>query len=146
MEGRLADVRNEVRAIGYARGGRLPTDAEVRAQVETIAAAHRVALEALSVTSREEAGLGGIAAHVPQLSQALSGRQRVYTIRATGRTRAAVFSLTEPIEVELSLRAAVELRGPGRARGPDVSAPGASVDVHGGLRPDEIDVRSRRGM
>lgn len=146
MEGRLANVRNEARRIGYARGGHLPTDAQVREQVEAIAAAHQVTLDALSVTSREEAGLGGIAARVPQLAGTLSGRVRVYAIRGTGRTRSLVFSRTEPIEIELSLRAAVEQQAPGRARGPGVEASGASVDVHGGLRPEEIDVRSRRGM
>lgn len=145
MEGRLAAVRNEARAIGHARGGRLPSDREVRDQVEAIAAQHRVTLAALEVSSHEEEGLGRVAARVPGIGQTLSGRMRVYDIRASATTHELVFSLTEPLEVPLELRASAGLRARPGAR-PELEAPGASTDVHGGLSPDESGVQGRRGM
>jgi hypothetical protein len=145
MEGRLAAVRNESRAIGYARGGRLPTDREVRDRVDAIAAQHRVTLTGLEVTSHEEEGLGRVAARVPGIGQTLAGRLRVYDVRASATARELVFSLTEPLEVALELRAAVGMRS-GSGAHPAIEAPGASTDVHGGLRPEDYEQGSQRGL
>jgi hypothetical protein len=143
MEGRLASVRNEARAIGYARGGNLPTNREVEAQVRTIAEAHRVELTALTVQMRTERGLGGIAHLAPQLAESLTGTTRVYEIRATGTTRSIAWSLTEPLEVDLSLRSSVRVRadGGGGSVRPRMPSPGASTDVHGGLSDEETGAR-----
>lgn len=144
MEGRLSDVRNEARAIGHARGGRLPTSPQVRQQVEAIALAHRVELTGLTVRTREEEGLGPIGSLAPQLSASLQGRQRVYEIRATGTTRHMLWSLTESIEVDLSLRMSVSVRPAESTVRPTIRDPGVSTDLHGGLSGDEIDVRYGR--
>ncbi len=146
MHGRLADVRNESRQIGYGRGGRLPSEAQVREQVELIAAMHEVSLEGLEVSMHEEEGLGGIAARVPQLGESLTGRLRVYDIRAYASTHALGFTLTEPLGVTLQLRASVSARVPGR---PEVRVPGSGVSspsLGTGVGTGDIDVQSERGM
>lgn len=127
MQDRVHDLHGAVGRIGYARGGRPPSDADVRAQIEALAAERRVELRDLSVTSREEAGAGAVVAHVGgPLAAALSGRQRVYEIRAIARTSALAFSLAEPFEERLALRTSLEL-APGVA--PSIAAPpGRSVD------------------
>lgn len=143
MEGRLASVRNEARAIGYARGGRLPTNQEVEAQVRAIAEAQHVGLEGLSVQMRTERGIGGIGNLVPQLGESLTGTTRVYEIRATGTTSALAWSLTEPLAVDLSLRNSVRVRaeGGGGSVQPRMPTQGASTDVHGGLSDEETGAR-----
>ncbi|MBX7191445.1 MAG: hypothetical protein K1X94_05280 [Sandaracinaceae bacterium] len=142
LEGRLAAVRNEAREIGYARGGRLPTQAEVEAAVQASALAHEVTLEGLTAHPHDEEGLGGIGHLAPQLGATLQGRRRVYEIRATATTHRLLWTLTEPIEVDLSLRSSVSVRpGGGSSVRPRIEAPGASTDVHGGLSPEEWDVR-----
>jgi hypothetical protein len=145
MEGRLADVRNEARAIGFARGGRLPTNPQVREQVEAIALAHRVELTGLTVQAQEAEGFGPVGSLVPQLGSTLQGRQRVYEIRATATTRALLWSLTEPVEVDLSLRASVTTRPSESTVRPSVRDPGVSTDEHGGLTSDDDMGRAGRG-
>jgi hypothetical protein len=143
MEGRLADVRNDARSIGFSRGGRLPSVAEVRAQVEAIALARGVELDALAIETREAEGLGPVGSLAPQLAGALTGRQRVYAIRATGTTHAMIWTLSEPIEVDLSLRMSVSARPAGGARF-DAAGPGASTDERGGLvREDDLGLAGR---
>jgi hypothetical protein len=137
MEGRLADVRNEARAIGFARGGRLPSNPQVREQVEAIALAHRVQLTGLTVQAHEAEGFGPVGSLVPQLGATLQGRQRVYEVRATATTRALLWSLTEPLEVDLSLRASVTTRPSESTVRPRVRDPGVSTDEHGGLTSDD---------
>lgn len=146
MEGRLADVRNGARAIGYARGGRLPTNPQVREQVEALALAHGVQLTGLTVQAHEADGFGPVGSLAPQLGSTLQGRQRVYEIRATGSTRALFWSLTEPIDVDLSLRSSVTIRPSGPGARPGTHDPGASTDLHGGLTSDEDLGRASRGM
>lgn len=123
MQDRVHDLHGAVGRIGHARGGRPPSDADVRAQIEALAAERRVELADLTVTSREEAGAGAVVDHVGgPLAAALSGRQRVYEIRATAHSRALAFSLTEPFEARLALRTSLELA-------PSIAAPpGRSVD------------------
>lgn len=143
MASRLAAVRNESRAIGYARGGRLPTNEDVETQVRSIAATHEVTLEDVRVTARNEQGLGPIAARVPQLGAALTGTTRVYAIEATATTHALLWSAREPISVELSLRSQVQVQvrgGSGGSVRPGEGV-GASTDVHGGVSAEEIGVR-----
>ena len=140
MSGRFAAVRNESMQIGYARGGRIPTDALVRTQVEGIAAAHRVTLSELTVRSHTEQGLGRATSLAPQLGAALSGTLRVFEIRATATTSELLWSRTEPIDVRLNLRTSVTLRGPSDGTGsvrPDIRPPGVSTDVHGGVGLDD---------
>jgi len=138
MKGRLASVRNESMQIGYAQGGRLPTERQVRTQVEGIAAAHQVELGSLTVHAHDEQGLGRVTSLAPQLATGLTGTLRVFDIRATGTTHALLWSITEPIEVDLNLRTSVSIRGPERGRTgagtgrPTISTPGVSTDVHGG--------------
>lgn len=115
----LREVRVGARAIGYARGGRLPTDAEVEAQLRSLAEARDVVLRDVSVASHDEGGLGPIAGRVPALGGVLGGTTRVYEIRAQGTARAFGFSREEPIEVELPLRGethVIDPRGGGGAR------------------------------
>ena len=145
MEGRLSDVRNEARAIGHARGGRLPTNPEVREQVEAIALAHRVELSGLTIRAHEAEGFGPVGSLVPQLGATLQGRQRVYEIRATGTTRAMLWSLTEPIEVDLSLRMSVSTRPSESTVRPGLRDPGVSTGEHGGLTSDDDLGRAARG-
>lgn len=145
MEGRLADVRNASRAIGFSRGGRLPTNPQVREQVEAIAVAHGVELTNLTVQAHEAEGFGPVGSLVPQLGSTLAGRQRVYEIRATGTTRVLVWSLSEPIEVDLSLRASLTTRPSESTVRPGARDPGVSTDEHGGLTSDEDLGRAGRG-
>ena len=134
MKGRLASVRNESMQIGYAQGGHLPTERQVRVQVEGIAAAHQVELGNLTVHAHDEQGLGRAASLAPQIAAGLTGTLRVFDIRATGTTHELLWSITEPIEVDLNLRTSVSIRG-GTGTGtvrPTISTPGVSTDVHGG--------------
>ncbi len=133
---RLRDVRVEVRAIGYARGGRLPTNAEVEDEVRAIARAHEVTLSSLEVSSHDEAGLGPIGALVPQLGRTIGGTSRVYAIRASGSTSMLGLSRTEAIEVDLPLRAEAHVLDP---RG-GAAAP-ADDALHGRVDPSELDTR-----
>lgn len=144
MSGRFASVRNESMQIGPARGGRPPTDAQVRTQVEGIAAAHAVTLSDLTVRSHDEQGLGRAASLAPQLGSALTGTLRVYEIRASATTRELLWSQTEPIDVRLNLRTSVTLRGRSDGTGsvrPDVRSPGVSTDVHGGVGLDDYAIQ-----
>jgi len=136
MKGRLASVRNESMQIGYARGGHLPTERQVREQVEGIAAAHRVELTGLSVHAHDEQGLGRVTSLAPQLTTGLTGTLRVFDIRATATTQELLWTITEPVEVDLNLRSSVSIRGSdqggtGTVR-PRIPTPGVSTDVHGG--------------
>lgn len=136
MKGRLASVRNESMQIGYAQGGHLPNERQVRQQVEGIAAAHRVELTGLTVHAHDEQGLGRATSLAPQLATTLTGTLRVYDIRATGTTHELLWTLTEPVEVDLNLRSSVSIRSvdhgaTGTVR-PRIPTPGVSTDVHGG--------------
>lgn len=110
---RMRDLRAGIEAIGYARGGALPTEEDVHAQVLALAAEREVELEGLSVTSHEERGLGGAARLAAgagvDLSAIAQGTMRVYQIRATARTRVGLFAREEAIEVRRELRASAEL-------------------------------------
>ncbi len=146
MSGRLASVRNEARVIGYARGGRMPTNAEVEAQVRAIAEVHHVEIAELTVLSRTERGLGAMGERAPQLNESLTGTTRVYEIRATGTTSEMLWSTTEPLEIDLSLRSSVRVRasGGGGTVRPTITTPGVSTDVHGGLSDEETGERHVR--
>jgi hypothetical protein len=133
MRDRLTTVRSSIRQIGYSRGGQLPSDPEVRAQVEALAAERGVTLEGLAVSSHEEAGLGPVAALAGgPLTTTLSGRQRIYDVRATGTASELVFSRSEPIEVAISLRVSVQL-APRSGRGGGGLLPG---QLPGGQLPE----------
>ncbi|MBN8609758.1 MAG: hypothetical protein J0L92_04210 [Deltaproteobacteria bacterium] len=142
MEGRLASVRNESRVIGYGRGGRMPTNREVEEQVQLIAVAHQVEAQGVTVQIHTERGLGGIGHLAPQLGESLTGTTRIYEIRGTLTTRELLWSLTEPLEIDLSLRSSVRVRaeGGGGSVRPGTPSTGVSTDVHGGLSPEETGV------
>lgn len=137
MRDRLVAVRTEAAGIDPPRGFRLPSEAEVSAEVQRIAAAHDVALEGLSVRAHDEDGVSAAAARIP----GIRGRMRVYDIRATGSTRELGFSRTEPIEVAASMRLSVELAPSGARPGVTTSTP--SVDIYGGLSAEERGVVER---
>lgn len=146
MHGRLADVRNEAHQLGFARGGAIPTSRQVEEQVRTIAEAHQVELADLHVTSHDEEGLGPIEARVPALGATLAGRVRIYEIRGTATTQELAWTLVEPLEVDLTLRTSVTVRGGESTVRPQIHAPGVSTDVHGGLSADEDMGGAGRGL
>lgn len=146
MHGRLADVRNESRQIGFARGGAVPSSRQVEAQVRTIAETHHVELAGLHVTAHDAEGLGPIEGRVPALGATLAGRIRVYEIRGTATTHALAWTVVEPLEVDLTLRTSVTVRGGESTVRPQIHAPGVSTDVHGGLSADEDMGGGGRGL
>ena len=137
MRDRLVAVRNEAIGMDPPRGFRLPSETEVGAEVERIAAAHEVVLEGLTVQAHDEDGVGPAAARIP----GIRGRMRVYDIRATGSTSALFFSRTEAIEVAASMRLSVEIAPSGARPGITTSTP--SVDIYGGLSAEERGVVER---
>lgn len=136
MRESFSDLRGAIGAIGYARGGALPADDDVRAQIESLAAERAITLDGLSVASHEERGLGVAATIVgAPLTGSLAGTMRIYDVRAAARTQALFFSREEPIEVRVSLRASVRLAPPaGAARGIDAASLGEAAPDERGAR------------
>jgi hypothetical protein len=140
MRDRLVAVRTEAAAMNAPRGFRMPSDAEARAEIERIAAAHDVVLEGLTVHGHDEDGVSAAAAHIP----GARGRMRVYDIHANATASELVFSRSEPIDVTASMRISVELAPAGARPGVTTSTP--SIDVFGGLSAEERGATGARGL
>lgn len=97
-------------AISYARGGHLPTAANVETQVRDFAAANQIELSDVHVEVHDEAGLGRIAERVPQLGTALTGSQRIYDVTGTARSQALFVSREYPLTIHIALRNNVSVR------------------------------------
>ena len=131
--GRLHDFYAGVHAIGYERGGRLPSDAQVARAVEALAAEHALELWDLSVRSHEESGLGpGLSsAAAGALGSIAQGRVRIYEIRASARTSALGLSRDAAIEARIELAAGATLTTPRAGPMPRL---GAGAELEGAAR------------
>ena len=100
--------------IGYARGGHLPTAADIEAQVRSFAEANQVELTDVHVEVHDEAGLGRITERAPQLGAAVTGSQRIYEVTGSARAHALFVTRTFPLTIRIALRSSVEMRTPPR--------------------------------
>lgn len=130
MRHQIHDFRASIASIGYARGGRPPTDDEVREQVEALAVAHRVAMSELEVSSEEASGIGSLPSSVDEIAAAFGGRHRVYRVRAHVRVKKWDFSRDVFIEEQFALRTLVELV-PARAHDAPIRELGESTGTRG---------------
>ncbi len=109
---RLRAFRQAVREQGPARGGRTPTDDEVRERTEELATSGHVAVTDLSVEHEDVDGLpsalGSTQAGAAVLG-AVQVRSRQYTVRGRARSKTLWFTRDEPIELRFSVRLSVTM-------------------------------------
>jgi len=122
----IADFATDVRDLSYGRGGHLPDDDDVRAQVEQAAETAGVELSSLEVSHHEGGGLDSTGRRVQAQLDRTAGpggpqlrmRLRRFDIVADVRTRTLFWTREQEIRESVTLRGRVELDVPGRRRAP----------------------------
>lgn len=110
---RIAAFTNDVPQLDFARGGRVPTEAEFRTQLEALAVTHNVILTEISIRQVESSDVDAVGRIANERTGAgLAMRRREFQVRASVEATTLGFSRSETVEATRSYRLQVTLPRP----------------------------------